>query len=254
MDTDSEPLAVTRASFGNLMYDAAIVNLMYPPPEYADLCSLPEAYNSSQSALKLEHLPLDVNTDIALLVRNGTCSPQTKARVAAEIGRLFLPYASVQYIIVYSDDGEDKGAQVRLQPDVVDEYKDLVELEKLEQTIGIMYMPYHEGAELRLAIKEHAITTETTPILYHDDNLAWSFYAKIERPPGQRDPGNLYRRYGGGFGPYHQPGFYKTRLVVLALLILIPCSIFFKIWWTAGGRIRWHRTDDGRIVGVVFRE
>jgi hypothetical protein len=254
IDTTPAMYLAARADFGDFMLDPVVVNLMFPPLEHADLCSLPEVYNFTNKTINPDMLPTDSVTPIALLVRRDSCSPQTKAHVALEIQKAFNPHVFIRYIIVYSGDATDDDILYRLQPDRHDgNPDDWLDLQDMQINLGILYIPFRYATSIGFRMRTQAAVTGTSEILYNENNADWGLYAEIEPYDAQPDSNGGYNYGGhGGFQPPEASKYYWLRFTLFTLLIVSPCLRAGYLWYAGGGRLHWRRNEEGRIVGIQY--
>jgi hypothetical protein len=228
-----------RADFGDRMTQSVVVNLMFPPQGYEDLCELPEAYQRGDA--DIDRLPSDSTTPIALLVRRDACSPQTKAQVALQVQA--FSNQQVRYIVVYSDDRTDQDVLYRLQPDRDTTFPELQAMEKM----GILYIPFRYATSMIFRMRTQAALTGTSEIFYSAGNADWGLYAEIEPYEHDSDPQNPH-----GFDATQTTRFYWLRFILFTMLIVSPCLRAGYLWWAGGGRLHWRRNEHGRIVGIQY--
>ena len=211
----------------NLVYAAS---LMLPPGD-AQLCEFPtEDQLGNYTAYR---------TPVALMVNAGGCTAVDKAKVALEIQDKITN--SLRYIVLYNDDV----SELQLIPQV-NGPSSKREQEPF-QVMGMVSVSTATGSKILNDMQDLSDMLGTSPILTDPNSKNWQMPAIIDREDRRQD----FRSYSGS-GSRSPSSFYWFRLVLFALLITSPCCRAGYLWWSAGGRIRFRRNENGRINGLEY--
>ncbi|KAG7364029.1 ring finger domain containing protein [Nitzschia inconspicua] len=293
-------------------YHRLVVNLMLPPEEYPDLCSIPTQLlpnetdatenNSSESTTsnttsssgdsRLESLLEDVTlpigfefSPVAFLVplqRNrvdsnstdtGDCDVLTKIKVALQYQQHVFRDQQLWSVIFYSthsDDylGADEQDNLVYSMGIPDDVNstdipglDSLVLASISHTTAIdikeemqrsVDVQYSKQMQESLMVDQGGYFA---PYFFlNPGNLDWRYPVSLERganiPFPGRD-GQMNEESGGSYwGNY---SFVWFRFVLFAIILCFPFIRCARMWWAAGGRIRFTRNERGWITGLTYQ-
>jgi hypothetical protein len=232
-----------RAAFGDPMVNAVVrVNLM-APPNRANFCQFPQYILDNSPAVDASFDNDSFSLPIALLVSDNDCSPEQKARVLMQIQRNVT--AQVKYLVIYGTNRSDNDKLLELQPDNPGDpatYEDL-------QSVGIFYVPYRYGQDLSSRMVQIGVAIQADPRFVRPFNKRWSFFVRIADTVEGDAPFYSSRSQNTDS---NADSFYWFRFVLFTLLIMSPCCRAVYLWWAAGGRLQFRRSEQGRITGIQY--
>jgi hypothetical protein len=102
-------------------------------------------------------------------------------------------------------------------------------------------------------IQKYSEATGKSPEFLQDGSETWDLAMVVERldaEPGTPPPPNNFASSSNR--GIHGGNFFWFRLILFALLIMSPCCRGAYLWWNGGGRIRFRRNENGRIIGLQY--
>uniref|UniRef100_A0A7S1Y311 RING-type domain-containing protein n=1 Tax=Grammatophora oceanica TaxID=210454 RepID=A0A7S1Y311_9STRA len=218
----------------NRTYNA---NLWLPPPDDMDFCNYPKPL---ENVTKADMVFLDT-APMALLVSRGNCSFDDKARVALELKNQLL--SNLQFLFVMNNNQTDPNELVIMSTSASGYSKDLLD------DMSYMLVSKTSGDAILQHIHTYAEATSQSPYLIGSDNNSsnsnWLFITAFR----QYAPSS--KNWNNGRNPARRT-FRWLRFVLFSLLIISPCARAVYLWYSAGGRVMFRRTEDGRITGLMY--
>jgi len=127
----------------------------------------------------------------------------------------------------------------------------LRQMEKAEEENESYYNIFNESTS--------DTTTTTSQYLLNRGNLEWKFLVSLDRGANAPFRNNNYGSWSQDadgeddddhWGTY---AFIWVRFMLFAFIFCFPFMRFLRMWWMAGGRIRFRRNEAGRIVGLMYQ-
>lgn len=214
------------------------------PPDNPQLCEFPENIMSTNSNWTF---PLVLQSPLALLVSLGGCDVYTKTDVALQINEKISQ--SLRYIVFYNNDPDDNDGIVQILSPPND--SSIVIPENIER-LAFLSISTSAGVNLMSLIQKYSEATGRGAQFLQDGSEYWDLAMVVERlgtEQGTPPPPNSYSSSSNGI----QGGnFFWFRLILFALLIMSPCCRGAYLWYNGGGRIRFRRNENGRIIGLQY--
>jgi len=231
------------ATFGNPLLKSQTYNLMLPP-DNPWLCEFPEAYvsmmdNSTIQARAQEEYPYPV----ALFISINRCSPEQKARVAAQIQQRVN--SRLELLVVYSPDPRSLSL-LELKPDNVSAPPD-----PSLNNLAVVHVPYRYAAGIDTRMR--MAWSGSDPRFLIGDNELWSFPVQVSNWSSTDD--DYTPPDDGRFDEDDDDGgsdIYWFRIILFGILIMSPCCRACYLWYASGGRFYFRRNENGRIVGLQY--
>lgn len=217
------------------------INVMFPPMDSdGSLCKYPASLTDEDDAT-VESLVNAVHAPIALLLDAGAsdtnCTAERQALIARKIQKRVT--SKLKYIIIQGKPDDGDYLQV-LSPD------DRENVPSSLDNVAILYVTYRTGLYIQQHVARRQAMWGGSPYFMDKSgrNVFWSLITSIEMytPPSRG-------RTGAGA---RADGFYWFRILLFTLLIASPCCRAGYLWWAGGGRIRFRRNENGRIVGMQY--
>jgi len=219
------------------------VNLMLPPvSSNGSLCEIPDRliFDNNSTTTANADMAVDeglinaFDSPIALLLRND-CSAEQQALMAAKLQKDVSE--KVRYIVIQGNPEDGDFLKV-LSPNNDPPPSST-------GTIGVLYITYRTGLYIEQHIARRQAMWGGSPYFLDpsSQNFYWSLFTNIELY-------NLSNSRGSSGG--RTDNFYWFRVLLFTLLIVSPCCRAGYLWWAGGGRIRFRRNEEGRVVGVQY--
>jgi len=217
-------------------------NLMMPPNRTDPfLCSLPQIddLNSYRRSLEDDN-NIFGGTPIALFVSRGGCTFEQKARNA-----LYLQVnvsSRIKYVHVYNSEREEDSysPSAVIEMGVTDKSRSYEEYDDL----GLIFLSTRTGKAILTHIKLLSQATRTSPYFMEQNSTMWELRTVVVR---QADSKRTEEKFVVSANM-----FYVLRFVLFSILLVSPCIRAGFLWFGGGGRIRFRRSEEGRITGLVY--
>lgn len=249
-----------------------VSDLDLPSPNYDDrLCEYVERSHLSPSPTEYEFAP------VTLLVRLGGCTLRRKLQVALDIRSQSISNDTLWSVMFYNEpdptisDPEStldvpQHSVIQDLEEELSSLKDDVELDdgidkliyaSLSYRTGRMLIDQTERTSGRLPAVD--VNGPPRPELLSPNNDIWRFPVSLERGSNPYGTGrDIANTNGYGYDDDDEPTFGQLmfiwfRFILFGILACFPCLRFIRLWFGAGGRIRFRRNDNGRIVGLYLQ-
>ena len=223
------------ANFANpLDEDFAYASNLMLPPDNPELCEFPPSLLVGNN----NTITVEMRTPVALLISlGGTCRPIDKVNIALRIQREVT--RAVRYLVFYNNNPDDPDDIPNLME------SDFYGLEDKYQSIAVVAVSTTVGGAMMGRVEQLRGVTGANPQFLGNGNSRWQLPMVLELITDR------YPSRGGYTAPAPE-SFYWFRFVLFTLLIISPCCRAGYLWWAGGGRIRFRRNENGRIVGLQY--
>lgn len=235
------------ASFGDQLVMSTDINLMLPPTSNDSyLCEYPSflknlpSNRSEYARVIVEASKFEIS--VALLVKTGHCSTETKARVLFNIQRDFSD--RIWVLVLYQDSGSV--ADMMLANTSYQQQDWNATSASFSTNSSVVYLSPADTAKL---LRVFPKIKRGNPALFQPGNSQWEFIHSIE---GSWRPTKDLSRRGSASLSEPTEAFFWVRYVLFALLILTPIFRTIRICYRRGGRILFRRDENGRINAIQF--
>ena len=230
------------SDYGNSLKNDAIYRAtLMRPPEDPQLCTLP-SIASTTDANFASVSPFRV--PVAMMVSLGGCDVHTKIDVALQL--ILEAEPSLKYIVFYNNDADNNDGIVSINPPESDSIPDDIE------RLSILSVSTSAGVNLMGLIQKYSDATNTSSQLLVEGNEDWDLAMVVQRLVNLNNAPPPPSTYESGYPGMNGSDFYWLRFVLFTLLIVSPCCRGGYLWWNGGGRIRFRRNDNGRIIGIQY--
>ena len=230
------------SDYGNSLKNDAIYRAtLMRPPEDPQLCTLPSIALSTDSNIS-SVVPFRV--PVAMMVSLGGCDVHTKLDVALQL--IVEAEPSLKYIVFYNNDADNNDGIVSInRPDSGNIPEDI-------ERLSILSVSTSAGVNLMGLLQKYSDATNTSSQLLVEGNEEWDLAMVVQRLVNLNNAPDTPSSYGTSYPRMNGSNFYWLRFVLFTLLILSPCCRGGYLWWNGGGRIRFRRNDNGRIIGLQY--
>jgi len=230
------------SDYGNSLKNDAIYRAtLMRPPEDPQLCTLP-SIASTTDANRASVIPFRV--PVAMMVSLGGCDVHTKIDVALQL--ILEDEPSLKYIVFYNNDADNNDGIVSINPPESNSIPDDIE------RLSILSVSTSAGVNLMGLIQKYSDATNTSSQLLVEGNEDWDLAMVVQRVVNLNNSPPPTSSYESGYPRMNGSNFYWLRFVLFTLLIVSPCCRGGYLWWNGGGRIRFRRNENGRIIGLQY--
>lgn len=232
LDNTMRSFPAETTNFGYDLSDRFVyqAELMLPPGNDTQLCTFPSFLENQTETL------FAVSRRIGIFVSLGGCDVSTKIKVALEIYKTIS--FQLRFVVFYNDDPNNQDEIIEIKAPSNISTTDLEEL-------AFSVVSTSTGRDMMGRIEQHARISGSTPNFLGPGSDGWQLHMFLET--FQADDVRFRTKSNDPLSR-----FFWYRVVLFCILVVSPLLRAFYLWWTGGGRIRFQRNEQGRIVGLVY--